>query len=90
MGNGQYTAEDVAQMEADIAETHRGDYTIEDYTIEGYDIRLEVREDSFVNFSISYTDKFGVAQEAADECVTLDYALQEIAASIREHRAGAF
>jgi hypothetical protein len=62
----------------------------DDYTVEGYDIRLERREDGFINYSIAYIDKDGKPRLADDQCVTLEYALQEITSRIRSHKAGAF
>lgn len=59
-------------------------------TIEGYDIRIEIRDDTYVNYSITYEDHDGVAQTISDERVTLIYATVHIESIIRDHRAGAF
>ena len=67
------------------------DYTIDpDYTIEGYDIRIEVREDEYVNYSIAYIREDGTVGGALDERVTLEFALRTITMHIRDHKAGAF
>jgi hypothetical protein len=61
-----------------------------DHTVEGYNIRIEVREDEFVNYSIIYIDHDGNPQESYDQGVTMDYALQQITVRVRGHVAGAF
>ncbi len=61
-----------------------------DYTIEGYDIRIEVREDDFVNFEVTYLDRAGKKQSFGHLKSTLDFALTTITMIIRDHRAGAF
>ena len=60
------------------------------YTIEGYDIRIEVREDEFVNWFVYYKDHDGMTQEHWDEMTTLDHAMKRIGEIVREHKAGAF
>lgn len=60
------------------------------YTIEGYNIKIEVREDEFVNWYVGYLDKEGHHQEHWDERTTLDHAMKRISEIVREHKAGAF
>ncbi len=60
------------------------------YTIEDYEIRIEVRDDEFVNWFVHYNDNEGKHQECWDERTTLEHALNRIGEIVREHKAGAF
>jgi len=61
-----------------------------DYTIEAYDIRIEVRDDGFVNWFVTYTDHEGMVQQQWDERTTLEHALNRIGEIARDGKAGAF
>ncbi len=61
-----------------------------DPTTESYNIRIEVRDDGFVNWFVHYTDHEGKTQHPWDERTTLEHALNRIGEIVREHKAGAF
>jgi hypothetical protein len=49
-----------------------------DYTVQRYEITLEVRDDGFVNLSISFTRNDGEPDWHSHNRVTLDYAIKRI------------
>jgi hypothetical protein len=61
-----------------------------DYTVEGYDIRIEVREDGLANYHVSFLDHAGKYDEVWDEAVLLDNAFARIIEIVRSRKAGAF